>query len=70
MTTSEFDAKCRELCPHCKAGAVLRQREDTREWVHDFATGDGGPLGRRMMGHSICHAHDFRIQNKDQLSDK
>jgi len=67
MTPSELEAKCKELCPHCKAGAVTRQRLDTGEWVHDFATGDAGPLGRRQMGHSICHAHEFRTKTKDQI---
>ena len=65
MTKDELEAKCKELCPHCKAGEPVRQREDTREFVHDFSFGapEGTPLGRRQMGHGICGAHDLRTQN-------
>lgn len=65
MIPDEFDAKCKALCPHCAAGAVLRQREDTLEWVHDFAFGAIDPkLGRPAgIGHGICLAHEFRKNN-------
>ena len=64
MTRDEFNAKCKDLCLHCAAGAVVRQRTDTREWVHDFASGDlaDKPFGRRQIGHGICQAHQFRTE--------
>ncbi len=70
MTQAEFDAKCRELCPHCAAGEPVRQRLDTDEFVHDFSFGEVDPkINRRIgIGHSICSAHEFRMQNKDQVS--
>lgn len=65
MTPAEFEAKCKELCPHCKAGEAVRMRTDTGEYVHDFSFGVVDPLlGRpRGMGHSICQAHEFRKAN-------
>jgi hypothetical protein len=68
VTQDEFDAKCKELCPHCAAGEVVRQRTDTLEWVHDFSIGGdppNKPFGRRSMGHGICQAHAFRMTRKD-----
>ena len=65
MTDDEFEARCKELCPHCAAGEKVRQRTDSLEWVHDFSFGEtdkkiGRPIG---MGHSICSAHEFRKQH-------
>ena len=63
--TDEFEAKCKELCPHCAAGEKVRVRLDTGENVHDFSFGMADPkLGRPTgMGHSICQAHEFRKQH-------
>jgi hypothetical protein len=65
MTSEELEAKCKELCPHCKAGEPVRRRLDTFEWVHDFSFGSVDPnTGRKSgFGHSICGAHDLRKQN-------
>ena len=65
MTSEEFDAECKKLCPHCKAGEPVRRRLDTFEWCHDFSFGapEGTPFGRSQMGHGICGAHDLRTQN-------
>lgn len=70
MTSEEFDIKCKELCPHCAAGEVARLRTDSNEWAHDFSFGNKDPKTGRSFGqgHGICQAHDFRTQNKDQLS--
>jgi len=67
---AEFEARCKELCPHCAAGSVVRQRTDTGEHVHDFASGTTDPnIGfKRSFGHGICHAHQFRTDNKDLAS--
>ena len=69
MTPADFEAKCKELCPHCAAGEAVRLRTDTNEWCHDFSFGAVDPkVGRpRGQGHSICQAHEFRMQNKDQV---
>ena len=65
MTPTEFDAECKNLCPHCAAGEPVRQRDDTKEWVHDFSFGAVDPnTGRKSgIGHSLCAAHEFRKQN-------
>lgn len=65
MTSSEFEAKCKELCPHCAAGEVVRQRTDTLEWVHDLSFGAvDSKTGRKIgFGHGLCGAHEFRKQN-------
>ena len=65
MTSDELEAKCKELCPHCKAGEPVRRRLDTFEWCHDFSFGapESIPFGRRQMGHGICGAHDLRTRN-------
>jgi hypothetical protein len=66
MTAVEFDEKCKDLCSFCKDGSVPRQRDDTKEFVHDTAIPIPGTLGKRQ-GHAICLASDFRNQNKDHL---
>lgn len=70
MTPVEFESKCKELCPHCKAGEAVRQRTDTIEFVHDLSFGTADlKIGRRVgMGHSICSAHDFRSEWAGKIS--
>lgn len=70
MTSDEFDRFCKDICPHCKQGRTLRQRDDTYEFVHDFASGPVDPrIGRPTgMGHAFCLATHFRIKHKDSLS--
>ena len=65
MTSEEFEAKCKELCPHCAASEAVRIRTDTGEYVHDFSFGARDPnTGRSTgVGHAICQAHEFRKQN-------
>lgn len=59
---SDIEAQARELCSSCKSGIQVRQRPDTKEWVHDY-TYDVGRAGR---GHShfLCQAHDLRKSNE------
>lgn len=59
MTRAEFEEKCQNLCPHCRDGIPVRQREDTKEMVHDGAIQIPGTLGRRHS-HAFCLASDFR----------
>lgn len=65
MTQDEFTAKCRELCPRCADGVIVRFRADSQEWVHDWDFGGVDPkTGRRAgMGHGICLANEFRKQH-------
>lgn len=63
MTSQEFDQMCRDICPHCNAGIVARQRPDTQEWVHDSVFGTRGVTS----GHSICLATHWRNKNKDRV---
>ena len=62
MLRDEFESTCRDVCPHCNAGIPTRQREDTREYVHDRAVGKSG------FAHSVCMTTHFRNKYKDQLS--
>ncbi len=66
MTADEFDAKCKELCQYCRDGMAMRQREDTREYVHEGVVAIPGTLGKRMS-HTVCLASDFRNDNKDHV---
>lgn len=61
MTTEEFITTCRDVCPHCKLGIAVRQRDDTKEWVHDLFRGTA-------VSHGICLATHFRNLHKDSLS--
>jgi hypothetical protein len=61
MTREEFDETCRDVCPHCKAGVKLRQRDDTKEFVHDLFRGTA-------LSHGICLATHFRNKWEGQLS--
>lgn len=59
MTPTEFEQTIKDICPHCKAGVAVRQREDTLEFVHDLFRGTA-------VSHGICLATHFR--NKHQGS--
>lgn len=61
MTSEQFNQMCRDICPHCNAGIVARQRPETSEWVHDSVFGPRGVTA----GHSICLATYWRNKNKD-----
>lgn len=60
MTRGEFEETCRDICPQCKAGIAIRQREDTKEMVHDSYRGNA-------ISHSFCLASNFRNKYKDSL---
>lgn len=60
MTPSEFESTIKDICPHCKIGVTVRQREDTKEWVHDIFRGTA-------VSHGICLATHFRNKWKDSL---
>ncbi len=66
MTADEFEAKCKEACQYCHDGMAIRQREDTKEWVHEGAVAIPGTLGKRMS-HTVCLASDFRNEHKDHI---
>ena len=66
MTTDEFEVNCKEACQYCHDGMAIRQREDTREWVHEGAVAIPGTLGKRMS-HTVCLASDFRNEHKDHI---
>lgn len=51
---------CRDVCPNCAAGAPLRQRIDTGEFVHDFTRGSG-------TSHAFCLAHHLRLKYREVL---
>lgn len=63
QSSTELEQACREICPYCreakrwvdskKKGHVLRKREDTGEFVHDFIEGE-------RVQHSYCHATKLR----------
>jgi hypothetical protein len=66
MTAVEFDEKCKALCQHCHDSMAIRQRDDTKEWIHEGAIAIPGTLGKRMS-HTVCLASDFRNEHKDHL---
>jgi len=61
MTREEFESTIKDICPHCRNGTAVRQRADTKEWVHDFFRGTA-------ISHGICLATHFRNIWKDKLS--
>ncbi len=66
MTADEFDEKCKESCQYCHDGMAIRQREDTKEWIHEGAVAIPGTLGKRMS-HTVCLASNFRNDHKDHI---
>ncbi len=66
MTADEFEVKCKELCQYCHDGMAIRQRDDTKEFVHEGAVAIPGTLGKRMS-HTLCMASNFRNENKDHI---
>jgi len=59
MTKAEFDEMARTNCPHCAAGLEVRQRLDTKEFVHDH-TAEGSHR------HTICWSNGMR-QSEDKF---
>ena len=59
LTKEELEERCRLACPHCRAGSEVLFRKDTKEWVHDKVATNLG----LQKGHTICWAHDIRVQN-------
>lgn len=53
---SDLETQARKLCPHCFAGIAVRQRIDSREFVHDSFAGPRGV----QKGHTICQANGLR----------
>lgn len=35
LTPKVFEEICHAVCPHCQRNSPVRQRNDTKEWVHD-----------------------------------
>ena len=70
MSTEEFEAGCKELCPRCAAGDPIRLRSDTGEIVHDWSFGGTDPKTGKLIGngHGICLASEFRKEWGGKLS--
>jgi len=66
MTVDDVEAYCKQVCQYCHDGMAIRQREDTKEWVHEGAVAIPGTLGKRMS-HTVCLASDFRNEHKDHI---
>jgi hypothetical protein len=62
MSTEEFEAQCKDLCPRCANGDPVRLRTDSGEWVHDWSFGGTDPKTGLMVGrgHGVCQADAFR----------
>lgn len=54
--SDDIEILCAAKCQHCRDKARLRYRDDTREWVHDTWV-------RGQQAHTICAAHDLRMEN-------
>ena len=61
VTQDELEQMYMLVCPTCAAGQVVRQRTDTKEWVHDVVT-KTMPGGRLVttVAHGICGANGLR----------
>lgn len=65
---SSLDQQAALLCPHCRAGSLVRRRDDTGEYVHDRISVAGGG----SWSHTICWADGLRSgrltfeQNREQ----
>lgn len=57
LTRDQLLVICKDVCPHCKADAPLRKREDTLEWVHDWPN-----------KHAFCLAHHLRTKHESVLN--
>lgn len=53
MTRAEYDEAILKICPNCRKGLVARQRQDTKEWTHDYGTGPS-------FSHTLCLASGLR----------
>lgn len=62
MTSEQFAQMCRDICPRCNAGSVARQREDTKEFVHDASD-----IAKGTLTHMICFATHYRNKYKDSV---
>jgi hypothetical protein len=54
VALADFNEIVLLCCPHCRDEQPLRQRPDSKEWVHDWKT----PTGSTM--HTICWASRLR----------
>jgi len=53
LTDAEFERSCMSQCQYCRNGKPLRQRDDTKEWIHD--------LGKKpYFEQTICRANKMR----------
>ena len=58
LTDAEFENACRSICVHCRNGASLRQRIDTREYIHD--------IGKKpVISQTICGANKIRLERQN-----
>jgi hypothetical protein len=55
ITQADLQEIIKHTCPHCNAGIAVRQREDTKEWVHDRSVKSTG-----QFTHTICLANWLR----------
>jgi len=53
LTKDEFESACRQTCPMCANGYLVRYREDTQEFVHDWG-------GKGQFSHQFCLATGLR----------
>lgn len=62
LTKDDVEELAKMTCPHCRAGIVVRQRQDTKEYVHDSVAWEHGVRD----GHSICWANGLRKELEKQ----
>ncbi len=66
LTKEEFDEICKLVCPQCRMGAALRQRQDTGEWVHDHSVAVG--VAQRYISHGLCWSNGLRNSDKAPIA--
>ena len=69
LSLGDFETLCKTVCARCATGDPIRVRNDTGEYVHDWAFGPFDPrLGRAAgMGHGLCSANQLRKQRGYRL---
>ena len=53
LSDEEFEKLASDNCPACKAGNAVRFRDDSKEFVHDYAKGSS-------FSHQLCLSNGMR----------
>jgi hypothetical protein len=60
FSKEELEELCKDVCPACAQGIPLRQRTDTKEWVHDKIVEMNKAKTSHLVSHFLCLGHGLR----------